>query len=92
MIGAGIMGGVRAPDKPAPVALAETRAETRADDAGRVVFKLSAEVDAETLIDTYDERFAIVINDAGLGAEEARRIGLEAIRRAFRVFRVDGKE
>lgn len=88
MIGAGIMGGVRAPDKPAPVALAETRA----DDAGRVVFKLSAEVDAETLIDTYGERFAIVINDAGLGAEEARRIGLEAIRRAFRVFRVDGKE
>ncbi len=52
----------------------------------RVTFDVSAEVDAETLIDTFGERFAIVINDAGLSREEARRIGLESLRKAYRVF------
>ena len=55
-----------------------------------VTFDVSAEVDAETLIDAFGERFAIVINDAGLSREEARRIGLESLRKAYRVFRSDG--
>lgn len=53
----------------------------------RVTFDVTAEVDAETLIDAFGERFAIVINDAGLSREEARRIGLESLRKAYRVFR-----
>ena len=55
-----------------------------------VTFDVSAEVDAETLIDVFGERFAIVINDAGLSREEARQAGLDALRTAYRIFLRDG--
>ena len=53
----------------------------------RVTFELTAEVDAETLIDAFGERCAIVIHDAGMTPEDARRIGLESLRKAYRVFK-----
>lgn len=53
----------------------------------RVTFELTAEVDAETLIDTFGERYAIVIHDGGMTPEDARRIGLESLRKAYRVFK-----
>ena len=52
----------------------------------KVTFEVSAEVDAETLIDAFGERFAIVINDAGLSQDEARRIALDGLQKAYRVF------
>lgn len=67
-------------------------AQRSSDRRQLVTFDVSAEVDAETLVDVFGERFAIVINDAGLSREEARQAGLDALRTAYRVFLRDGSK
>ena len=53
----------------------------------RMTFKLTAEVDAETLLDAFGERYAIVIFDSGITPADAHRIGLESLRKAYRDFK-----
>lgn len=89
MISAGIMGGTGARSPGQTGAKNGGQAQPVASAGRRVFFEVTREVDAETLIDTYGERYAIVINDAGLSPEEARRVGLESIRKAYRVFMRD---